>query len=68
MPNASALSVSTLDRKSHRLSALVLVGIDWTVPDFGTLSRRPKILAVNISYRGSNLWILETKWTAETVG
>lgn len=27
--------------------------MDWTVPDFSTLSRRQKTLAVNIPYRGS---------------
>ena len=32
---------------------LGLVGLDWTVPDFSTLSRRQKTLAVNIPYRGS---------------
>jgi hypothetical protein len=30
-----------------------LVGLDWTVPDFSTLSRRQKTLAVNIPYRSS---------------
>jgi len=34
-------------------SSLRLVGLDWTVPDFSTLSRRQKTLAVNIPYRGS---------------
>ena len=34
-------------------SLLHLVGLDWTVPDFSTLSRRQKTLAVNIPYRGS---------------
>ena len=34
-------------------SLLQLVGLDWTVPDFSTLSRRQKTLAVNIPYRGS---------------
>ena len=34
-------------------SLLRLVGLDWTVPDFSTLSRRQKTLAVSISYRGS---------------
>jgi len=34
-------------------SLLRLVGLDWSVPDFSTLSRRQKILAVNIPYRGS---------------
>ncbi len=29
-----------------------LVGLNWTVPDFSTLSRRKKDLAVNILYRG----------------
>ncbi|SIS57597.1 Transposase DDE domain-containing protein [Paracoccus saliphilus] len=31
---------------------LHLVGLDGTVPDFSTLSRRQRILAVNIPYRG----------------
>jgi transposase len=34
-------------------SLLRLVGLDWTVPDFSTLCRRQKTLAVNIPYRGS---------------
>lgn len=34
-------------------SLLRLVGLDWTVPDFSTLSGRQKTLAVNIQYRGS---------------
>lgn len=34
-------------------SLLQLVSLDWTVPDFSTLSRRQKTLAVNIPYRGS---------------
>ncbi len=34
-------------------SLLRLVGLDWTVPDFSTLSRRQKTLAVHIPYRGS---------------
>ena len=34
-------------------SLLRLVGLDWAVPDFSTLSRRQKSLAVNIPYRGS---------------
>ena len=34
-------------------SLLRLVDLDWTVPDFSTLSRRQKTLAVNIPYRGS---------------
>ena len=34
-------------------SLLKLVGLDWTAPDFSTLSRRQKTLAVNIPYRGS---------------
>jgi hypothetical protein len=29
-------------------SLLRLVGLDWTVPDFSTLSRRQKTLTVNI--------------------
>ena len=35
-------------------SLLRLVGLDWTAPDFSTLSRRQKTVAVNIPYRGSN--------------
>lgn len=34
-------------------SLLRLVGLDWAMPDFSTLSRRQKTLAVNIPYRGS---------------
>jgi hypothetical protein len=34
-------------------SLLRLVALDWAVPDFSTLSRRQKTLAVNIPYRGS---------------
>jgi len=35
-------------------SLLKLAGLDWTVPDFSTLSRRQKDLAVNISCRKSS--------------
>jgi hypothetical protein len=34
-------------------SLLRLVGLDWMVPDFSTLSRRQKTLSVNLPYRGS---------------
>ena len=34
-------------------SLLRLIGQDWDVPDFSTLSRRQKTLAVNIPHRGS---------------
>jgi hypothetical protein len=34
-------------------SLLQLMGLDWEVPDFSTLSRRQKTLAVNILHRGS---------------
>ncbi len=34
-------------------SLLQLIGLDWMVPDFSTLCRRQKALAVNIPYRGS---------------
>ena len=34
-------------------SLLCLIGLDWDVPDFSTLSRRQKTLAVNIPHRGS---------------
>jgi len=33
-------------------SLLRLVGLDWTVPVFSTLSRRQTTLAVNIRYLG----------------
>jgi len=33
-------------------SLLRLVGLDWAVPNFSTLSRRQKTLKVNIPYRG----------------
>jgi hypothetical protein len=35
-------------------SLLRLMGLDWAVPDFSTLSRRQKALKVNIPYRGSD--------------
>ncbi|XDA96624.1 transposase [Sulfitobacter sp. LCG007] len=31
-----------------------LVGLDWSLPDVSTLSRRQHTLALNIPYRGSN--------------
>lgn len=34
-------------------SLLHLIGLDWTAPDFSTLSRRQKTLAVNIPCRAS---------------
>ena len=34
-------------------SLLCLIGLDWDVPDFSTLSRRQKTLAVNIPHRAS---------------
>jgi len=35
-------------------SLLRLTGLDWSVPNFSTLSRRQKTLKVNIPYRGSD--------------
>lgn len=35
-------------------SLVRLIGLDWAVPDFSTLSRRQKTLKVNIPYRGSD--------------
>ena len=35
-------------------SLLRLIGLDWTVPDDSTPSRRQKALVVNIPYRGSH--------------
>ena len=53
-------------------SLLRLVGLDWAVPDFSTLSRRQKALAVTIPYRGSqgplNLLIDSTGIKAEGEG
>ena len=34
-------------------SLLRLVGLDWDVPDFSTLSRHQKTLVVNITHRVS---------------
>ena len=34
-------------------SLLGLIGLDWDVPDFSTLGRRQKTLAVNIPHRGA---------------
>ena len=34
-------------------SLLSLIGLDWDVPDFSTLSRRQKTLAVNIQHRAA---------------
>jgi hypothetical protein len=36
-------------------SLLRLICLDWDVPEFSTLSRRQKRLAVNILHRGSDL-------------
>lgn len=35
-------------------SLLRLIGLDWKMPDFSTVSRRQKTLKVNIPYRGSD--------------
>ena len=35
-------------------SLMRLIGLDWAVPDFSTLSRRQKTLKVNIPYRSSD--------------
>lgn len=35
-------------------SLLCLIGLNWTVPDFSTLSRHQKALVVNIPYCGSH--------------
>ena len=53
-------------------SLLRLIGPDWTVPDYSTLSRRQKTLVVTIPYRGShgplNLLIDSTGIKAEGEG
>jgi hypothetical protein len=35
-------------------SLLRLTGLDWAVPDFSTICRRQRMLAVNIPYRGTD--------------
>jgi hypothetical protein len=35
-------------------SLVRLIGLDWTVPNFSTLSHRQRTLKVNIPYRGTN--------------
>jgi len=53
-------------------SLLRLVGLDWSVPDFSTLCRRPKTLNVSLPYRGGtgplNLLIDSTGIKAEGEG
>ena len=34
-------------------SLLLLIGLDWAVPDFSTLCRRQRTLSVSLPYRGS---------------
>ena len=46
-------TMSTRQTTGFVESLLRLVGLDWDVPDFSTLSRRQKTLAVNIPFRGS---------------
>jgi len=54
------LSVKVLFRLPLRQTAgmvaslLKLVGLDWPVPDFSTLCRRQKTLAVQVPYRRAN--------------
>lgn len=64
--------VDAADDRSAGLTAeslLRLIGLGWTAPDFSTLSRRQKALAVNIACRGSkaplNLLIDSTGIRAE---
>ena len=46
-------TMSTRQTTGFVESLLGLIGLNWTVPDFSTLSRRQKTLAVNIPHRGS---------------
>ena len=46
-------TMSTRQTTGFVESLLRLIGLDWEVPDFSTLSRRQKTLAVNIPYRSS---------------
>jgi hypothetical protein len=48
------LSGMALRQTTGFVESLVrLTGLDWVVPDFSTLSRRQRTLAINIPYRGS---------------
>ena len=47
-------TMSTRQTTGFVESLLRLIGLDWKVPDFSTLSRRQKTLKVNIPYRGSD--------------
>ena len=46
-------TMSTRQTTGFVESLLGLIGLNWTVPDFSTLSRRQKTLAVNIPHRGA---------------
>ena len=46
-------TMSTWQTTGFVESLLRLIGLNWEVPDFSTLSRRQKTLAVNIPYRSS---------------
>ena len=46
-------TVTTRQTTGFVESLLGLIGLDWAVPDFSTLSRCRKTLKVNIPYRGS---------------
>ena len=46
-------TMSTRQMTGFVESLLRLIGLDWAVPNFSTLSRRQKALKVNIPYRGS---------------
>ena len=46
-------TMSTRQMTGFVESLLRLIGLDWAVPNFSTLSRRQKTLKVNIPYRGS---------------
>jgi Transposase DDE domain len=46
-------TMSTRQTTGFVESLLCLIGLDWDVPDFSTLSRRQKTLAVTIPHRGS---------------
>ncbi|MEX5728321.1 hypothetical protein Ga0609869_001674 [Rhodovulum iodosum] len=47
--------MSTLQTTGFVERRLRLADLDWTVPDFSTLSRRRKTLTANIPYCGSML-------------
>jgi hypothetical protein len=63
-------TMSTRQTTGFVESVLRLIGLDWAVPDFSTLSRRQKSLKVNIAYRGSDgpLHLLSDNEASSAIG